>query len=192
MQARRLRCLVLAAGLLASAGLQAMPPLLKLPPGPPSTEAEPEPPAQAADAGTEAQAQPPEPVVPYERCGVVYEAAKGSIATKVVPSIHLVDLADGDSFKIPDDAPAGVKAVQCGRDSIGPLRNDYKVLLAGFPLSLVARDGRVAVLEASNGKLQLRALEGKLTDAENEQVQVFLDEAQFAFDKAKLAPPAKP
>ena len=188
----RLRWLALAAGLLASGALLATPPDVLPAPAEPEPQAEPAPEAQASDAhaagevpGAPASAAPQ---LPFERCGVVHEPARGSVATKVVESIHVLDLPADADFKLPEDAPANVKAVQCGRDSIVPSRNDYKVLLAGFPLSIVARDGRVAVLEASNGKLRLRSLEGKLTEAENAQLQVFLDEAQFAFDKAKLAP----
>ena len=141
-----------------------------------------EPAAEAASAALEA---PLPPKLVYERCGVVYEAARGSIATKVIPSMRVADLADDASFELPEDVPANVKAVQCGRDSVVPLPNDYKVLAAGFPLSILARDGRVAVLEAGpEGKLGLRTLEGKLSIDEDTRVKALIEEAQPAFDIA--------
>ena len=150
---------------------------------PSDTSAAPAAPANDAEPAAEAVAAPTEAPIPkkvaYERCGVVYEAARGSIATKVIPSMHVADLADDASFEMPVDVPANVKAVQCGRDSIVPLPNDYKVLAAGFPLSIVARDGRVAVLEATDGS--------KLSIDEDTRARALIEEAQPAFDIAPRA-----
>jgi hypothetical protein len=123
----------------------------------------------------------------WERCGVLYAPSPGVVASKVLESEHVADLGDADAFVLPADAPAKVLAVQCARDSIMPEHNDYKVLLAGFPFSILTKDNRVAVLDVSNNSLRLRTLQGSFTPEEQARVQDYLDEAQYAFDKAKLA-----
>ena len=172
------------------------------PPAEPALEVAPAPAAEAAPASTPepteaASPAPPAPVVTelpaskpvavWERCGVLYAPSPGAVASKVVESEHVADLGDADTFVLPADAPANVLAVQCARDAILPEHNDYKVLLAGYPFSILTKDNRVAVLDVNNGAIRLRTLQGSFTPAEQARVQDYLDEAQFAFDKAKLA-----
>ena len=146
-------------------------------PAPPASavlEVAPMPPAEVAAA--------PAPAKVWERCGVVYSPALGSVSSKVVASMHVADLADGEEFVMPKDAPDGVLAVQCARDSVLPQRNDYKVLIAGFPFTILTKD-RASVLEMKFGSLGLRTLKGEFTKEEQPLVQAYLDEAQYAIDK---------
>jgi hypothetical protein len=147
--------------------------------------------AAAAPADVASLAPAPEPgIATTEKCGVVYEAAEGKTTSTLLPSLHVMGLGDDAVFALPPDAPANVKAVQCGRDVIVPQRNDYKVLLAGLPF-LVISDNRAAALEAADGKLRVRLVKGLMTEAEQAQVQAFLNVAQPAFDK-KRESDAKP
>jgi hypothetical protein len=142
-------------------------------------------PAPPAPVVTELPAS--KPVAVWERCGVLYAPSPGAVASKVVESEHVADLGDADTFVLPADAPANVLAVQCARDAILPEHNDYKVLLAGYPFSILTKDNRVAVLDVNNGAIRLRTLHGSFTPNEQARVQDYLVEAQFAFDKAKAA-----
>src|SRR4249919_3779965 len=113
--------------------------------------------ASAALAQTAAPQPQAATSVAREKCGVIFEVQGSPPQSMVLPSIHLVTLGESDSFALPADAPKGVKAVQCGRDTIVPFRYDYKVIEAGMPLSIVAQ-GKVGVLEIAEGKLRFRML----------------------------------
>jgi hypothetical protein len=138
--------------------------------------------ASAAFAQTAAIPSPAPAVVAREKCGVIFEAAGGQPQSMVLPSITLASLAEADSFVLPADAPKGVRAVQCGRDTIVPFRYDYKVIQSGLPLSIVAQ-GKVGVLEIAEGKLRFRMLSGKMSESEQNFVGAFLDAAQAAMLK---------
>jgi hypothetical protein len=126
---------------------------------------------------------------PPERCGVLYKGEDGELASVLLPSLAVLTLQDDEVFALPKDAPAQVQVVQCGRNSIVPQRNDYKVLAAGLPFSIVS-GGRVGVLVVTDGHLQFQMLEGEMTPAEQPQVGAFLDQAQDALNKA-MAPAPK-
>ena len=123
--------------------------------------------------------------LPLEKCGVVYAAADGSLANMMLPSLHVIDLADTASFKLPADAPANVKAVTCGRrDSLVPAHNDYKVLQAGFPFSIV-NHGRMGTLTIAEGKVRFEMQEGEMSAEESPKVGAAVDAAQIALKKAE-------
>ena len=141
--------------------------------------------AQVAD---KAPAQ--ELVATQERCDVLFESG-GEIRNLLLMSLRVLNLADSAKFRLPPDAPPKVRAVRCGRDVIVPQRNDYKVLEAGYPFSIVAGD-RVGVLEVPDGKLRYRLLKGELTAAEVPAVTAFINASQRAMAKAAPAAPAAP
>lgn len=116
-----------------------------------------------------------------EKCGVLFRNASGTLENKVLPSLHLITLDDGATFSLPKDAPANVETLMCGRESITPHANDYKALIAGYPLNIVV-DDRVGVLEVSSGQLRFRMIRGKMTEAETRSVQEFLNDSQKFFD----------
>ncbi|MFA5633489.1 MAG: hypothetical protein WC997_18530 [Porticoccaceae bacterium] len=115
-----------------------------------------------------------------EHCAVLFETPGGKIERKVLPHLSVAGLASEDAFALPEDAPPKVRSVQCGREAIVPGPNDHKPLQAGYPLSIVAT-GRVGVLEAVNGQLRFRMLEGEMTEAESELVQRAINAAQERF-----------
>jgi hypothetical protein len=115
-----------------------------------------------------------------ERCAVLHEVTPGQIVSTVLPSLSVEGLAAERAFSLPPEAPPHVQAIQCGRDSLVPGPNDYKVLQAGFPLSLVAGD-RIGMLEAVDGRLRFRMLDGTMTPQETAQLQDALNVAQGHF-----------
>jgi hypothetical protein len=125
-------------------------------------------------------------VDPREDCSVMVQNESGKVVRVVeLPSLHVATLsAQSKPFALPSDAPAGVTAVGCARESIIPLLYDYRVVAANYPLLISANGkGRLGVLEAQNGQLQFEMVDGKVTDLEQKQIQEFLDRAQILFDK---------
>lgn len=120
-----------------------------------------------------------------ERCSVVYLADSGASTSVVLASLLVIPQTSTDQpFKLPADAPANVQAVTCGRSaSLLPAKNDYKVVVAGYLLSIVApHGGRVGLLELVNGRLQFRMLSGEMTESETSELQVILNDSQTAMD----------
>ena len=128
------------------------------------------------------------PSIAAERCAVLFETSEGKIQHQTLPSLSVAELASEQAFALPVDAPPEVRSIQCGRETIVPGINDYKPLQAGYPLSIVAA-GRVGVLEAINGQLRFRMLEGEMTVVESELVQRAINAAQERFDKQPAVAP---
>ena len=122
-----------------------------------------------------------------EKCAVLFEAPSGGIKHAFLPSLHILSLAPNATFSLPSDAPPNVKAVQCGRQSLGPSQYDYKVLAAGYPLNIVT-DKRLGVLEIVKGQLRFRMLDGEMSESEIKHVERFLNESQPLFNGAAVAP----
>lgn len=95
-----------------------------------------------------------------------------------VPTLRVMEQTAGGDFLLPPGTPANVKAIQCHRASIIPVENDYKVLLAGFPFIIIVDDGRLAVMEVSEHRLQFRTLEGEFSDTEIPAISAYVDYAQ--------------
>lgn len=108
---------------------------------------------------------------------MLFEQMPGKLEHQVLPSLQVQTLTPSATFALPADAPANVKAVQCGRLALVPKDTDYKVLAAGFPFAIVA-DGRVGILEMEEGRVRFRMLEGKMTEAETDSVQATLNSSQ--------------
>ncbi|AOH36487.1 hypothetical protein BGP89_09055 [Luteimonas sp. JM171] len=128
------------------------------------------------------------PSIAAERCAVLFETSEGKIEHQTLPLLSVAGLASEQAFVLPVDAPPEVRSIQCGREAIVPGINDHKPLQAGYPLSIVAA-GRVGVLEAINGQLRFRMLEGEMTEVESELVQQAINAAQERFDKQPAVSP---
>ena len=137
--------------------------------------------AFAAEAPRAAPAAPAA-AAPIEKCGVVYAGADGSLANMMMPSLHVLELADDASFQLPADAPPNVKGVTCGRESLIPARNDYKVLGAGIPLTIIHGE-RLGALTIVDGHLRFQMLKGEMTELEMPKIGAYLDAAQLALNK---------
>jgi len=83
-----------------------------------------------------------------------------------------LDLPDGET----------ASAVTCARRDIVPAPNDYKVVLAGYPLMIddigEGHSGAMASLEITNGQFQFRFIKGDATGEENERIQARLNRFQ--------------
>ena len=119
-------------------------------------------------------------------CGVMVRGDDGKTNIIVLPSLHvLASTAQEGAFKLPTDAPANVMGMMCGRSSLIPAPNDYKLLQAGFTLAIVRNDeskSRAGVLELVSGRLQFRMIDGVMSKEETNALQPRLNEMQLRVD----------
>ncbi len=107
-------------------------------------------------------------------------------------SLHVLDQTRAGKFD-PGTPPAGytVKSIFCARSDIVPAPSDYKVVQAGYPLMIFARDKeersgrtRIAVLEMSGGQLRVRSVgQTGFTPEMVSRIQTFLDASLPEFGK---------
>jgi hypothetical protein len=108
------------------------------------------------------------------------------------PSLHVMDQTRAGKFD-PGTPPPGytIKAIFCARSDIVPASSDYKVVQAGYPLMIFARDKnkkggrtRIAVLEMNGGQLRVRSAgESGFTPEMVSRIQTFLDASLPEFGK---------
>lgn len=128
------------------------------------------------------------------RCGRTLETPGGSPQLVVDDQLHVLDQTSADAKFDPGPAPAGVtvKSIFCARSDIVPAPSDYRVVQAGYPLTIFARDPsgrtRIAVLELDGGQLRLRSV-GELgfTPEMVSRIQAFLDASLPQFGKTASA-----
>jgi len=125
-------------------------------------------------------------------CGRTLEMPGGQPQLMADDQLHVLDQA-GAKFD-PGPTPAGtvIKSIFCARSDIVPAPSDYKVVQAGYPLTIFARDSggrtRIAVLELNGGQLRLRSV-GELgfTPEMVSRIQAFLDASLPQFGKTASA-----
>jgi hypothetical protein len=119
-------------------------------------------------------------------CLVIARNAGGTVHSVPLSSLHVLEsTSHAGKFALPPDAPAGPTGLLCGRSSLIPAPNDYKVLLAGLTLGISKNDepnARLGVLELVSGKLQFRMIDGVLTVEEMKMLQPRLDALQLKVD----------
>ena len=128
------------------------------------------------------------------RCGRTLEQAGGLPQLVVDDQLHVLNQTSGDAKFDPGPAPAGttIKSIFCARSDIVPAASDYKVVEAGYPLTIFARDAggktRIAVLELDGGQLRLRS-GGELgfTPDMVSRIQAFLDASLPQFGRTAAA-----
>jgi hypothetical protein len=122
-------------------------------------------------------------------CLAIAENSAGETKTVELPSLHVLDqTSKPEVFTLPADAPSQTRLIMCGRASIVPAPNDYKVLAAGFPLGIATNDekpSRAGVLEMVKGQVQFRMLDGIMTHAEMKLLQSRLNAFQLVIDNPK-------
>ena len=124
------------------------------------------------------------------RCGRTLETQGGLPQLVVDDSLHVLDQtrtsARFDAGPVPPGA--SIKSIFCARSDIVPAPSDYKVVKAGYPLMILARDAtgrtRIAVLELDGGQLKLRSV-GELgfTPDMIQRIQAVLDASLPQFGK---------
>jgi hypothetical protein len=123
-------------------------------------------------------------------CGRTLETQAGQPQLVVDDSLHVLDQtvanAKFDAGLVPPGAT--IKSIFCARSDVVPAPSDYKVVEAGYPLTIFARDAsgrtRIAVLELDGGQLRLRSV-GELgfTPDMVQRIQAFLDASLPQFGK---------
>jgi hypothetical protein len=116
------------------------------------------------------------------RCGRTLETQGGLPQLVVDDQLHVLDQTSANAKFDAGPVPSGatIKSIFCARSDIVPAPSDYKVIEAGYPLTIFARDTggktRIAVLELNGGQLQLRSV-GELgfTPDMVHRIQAFLD-----------------
>lgn len=103
--------------------------------------------------------------------------------------LHVLDQA-GTKFDA-GMAPAGYRigSIFCARSDVVPGPNDYKVVAAGYPLMLFARDAggstHIAVLETDGGALRLRSVgQAGFTPDMSRRIRAVLDASIPQFQAA--------
>ena len=123
-------------------------------------------------------------------CGRTLETRGRQPQLVVDDSLHVLDQT-GATAKFDAGAAAPgvtIKSIFCARSDIVPAPSDYKVVQAGYPLTIFARDPggktRIAVLELDGGQLRLRSV-GELgfTPDMVHRIQDFLDASLPQFGK---------
>ena len=114
---------------------------------------------------------------PSESCGVIAGTPPELVA---VPALHVLSLTSSSKFALPSGLPGNVSAVVCARVSLVPVGNDYKVLLAGFPLGLKDKAGNILWLELRNGQLAADYKKAALSEGQVSQLQQWLNQVQAA------------
>jgi hypothetical protein len=107
------------------------------------------------------------------------------------PALHVLDQTRNDAKFDPGAPPPGyaIKSIFCARSDIVPAPSDYKVVQAGYPLMIFARDKeanrtRIAVLEMDKGQLRLRSVgQAGFTPEMIGRIQTFLDASLPEFGK---------
>jgi hypothetical protein len=115
-------------------------------------------------------------------CGRTLETPGGVPELVVDNQLHVLAQTSANAKFDPGPAPAGtaIKDIFCARSDIVPGPYDYKVVQAGYPLTIFARDAagrtRIAVLELDGGQLRLRSVgEAGFTPEMVHRIQAFLD-----------------
>ena len=123
-------------------------------------------------------------------CGRTLETRGRQPQLVVDDSLHVLEQtvasAKFDAGPVPPGAT--IKSIFCARSDVVPAPSDYKVVEAGYPLTIFARDPggrtRIAVLELDGGQLRLRSV-GELgfTPDMVQRIQAFLDASLPQFGK---------
>jgi hypothetical protein len=124
-------------------------------------------------------------------CGRTLEKDGAPPQLMMDKSLHVLDQTAGSAKFDPGPAPAGYRigAIFCARSDVVPGPHDYKVVAAGYPLTLFARDAggqtRIAILETDGGQLRLRSVgQAGFTPDMIQRIQAVLDSSIPQFKAA--------
>jgi hypothetical protein len=127
------------------------------------------------------------------KCEVLATGTDGKIHTILEGTKVLEPTRSTAAFSIA--IPDGYRdaSILCGRTDLVPAENDWKVLRAGFPLTIEdTLTSQMGTLELSGGQFRFRMLTGdKMTPDQMEHVGARLDQFQTAMDSADNANPPK-
>jgi hypothetical protein len=125
-------------------------------------------------------------------CGKVLAKDGAPPQLIVDDNLHVLEQTRlGDKFD-PGSPPSGyrITSIFCARSDIVPAPDDYKVVEAGYPLTIFARDPkdrgqtRIAILELDGGQLRMRSVgEAGFTPEMSQRIKTFLDTSLPRFGK---------
>jgi hypothetical protein len=117
------------------------------------------------------------------RCGKIFQRTGAATPGFAVDKdLRVMEQTAGGNFSA-GNAPSGttLKSIFCFRSDIVPSPGDYKVVNAGYPLMIYAKDNerlRIAVLETADGRLQYRGIGGtKFDPTLRAKIQQVLDDS---------------
>jgi hypothetical protein len=125
--------------------------------------------------------------------------AKDGAAPQLVvdDTLHVMEQTRAGARFDPGAPPPGttIKSIFCARSDIVPAPSDYKVVAAGYPFMIFARDKddrsgrtRIAILELRDGQLTMRSVgQSGFTPDMIQRIRTFLDASLP--EMGKTAPP---
>ena len=118
-------------------------------------------------------------------CGKSMAKDGGAPQLVMDDTLHVMEQTRAGVRFDPGAPPPGytIKSIFCARSDVVPAPSDYKVVAAGYPFMIFARDKedrsgrtRIAVLELSGGQLRVRSVgQGRFTPEMVRRIQTFLD-----------------
>jgi hypothetical protein len=129
-----------------------------------------------------AQSEPQE-----EICGRILKDAGGEIISQHDRSLHILVLTSAPGDFVPSPVAEGHKLLgfYCQRSDLVPARNDWKLLAAGYPLSIFSRmdgENRILYLELIDGRVRINSPPpGVLTQEMLDRIQAYARAAQEHF-----------
>jgi hypothetical protein len=118
-------------------------------------------------------------------CGKSMAKYGGAAQLVMDDTLHVMEQTRAAARFDPGAPPPGytIKSIFCARTDIVPAPSDYKVVAAGYPFMIFARDKedrsgrtRIAILEMNGGQLRVRSVgQSGLTPEMVQRIQTFLD-----------------
>jgi hypothetical protein len=124
-----------------------------------------------------------------EKCKVIFSVTSDGKEKFVIgkDEIQVILPTENGAFSIKRAAEGRPVSVVCGRESLVPAPNDYKVLLAGYTLMIddtgTGHPKSLGELEVVGGQLRFRMIDGAMSDAMKARIGARVDELQVAFNK---------
>ncbi len=117
-----------------------------------------------------------------------YWLTEGGRKMVAIPDWDFTSAADAPGLMVLPPAPEDARAILCERDDPVPRPNDFESLLQGKPLFVRAGVGDEAVLTAlgsEDGQFKLSVQQGRITDAQRQQIAERLEGFYAAYDVLK-------
>jgi hypothetical protein len=122
-----------------------------------------------------------------ELCGRILSDPRGEIISQHDPSLHILTLTNepGDFVASPVAEGHKLLGFYCQRSDLVPAKNDWKLLAAGYPLSIFSRMGgvnRILHLELVDGRVRINSPPpGVLSQEMLDRIQTYARAAQKHF-----------
>lgn len=110
-------------------------------------------------------------------CAYIYETKDGMFGWESAPDMRvIVIISNYDEFSFP--LPDNTVSILCARNTPVPHPADYKVLNAGYDLTIAVYDGRRTELNYEDGAAVFAMAEGQLTEEERDWADDIVEQMQ--------------